>query len=207
MMSTMVIFCILIICQENQTANQTDWYLVQPPGLDVTVEMPSVPRFTEKTLTGVADREEIIVRSRSAVIDEGQASLTFVYHTEPERPKNRDQIDDVLNGAVIGAMALVNGDLITQREIFVDKIHKGRDFVYTCEVSDARQQTTHQMKIRSKVVLIGQRLFSLNYIALKDRYDDDIPDTFFESFKVVKSPKDLPPRPRRGRARELAEEK
>ena len=207
-MSILIILCTLVICQEDQAElqKQEDWYVIEPPGLGVSVEMPTIPQFTEKELTGVADRERIIVRSRISLIDDGQASLTFVYHTEPKRPRNRDQVEDILNGAVTGAMAMVNGELIRQTEIFAGD-HKGRDFLYRCEVSDARRQTKHQMKIQSRVVLVGQRLFSMNYIALEDRYDEEIPSRFFTSFQLVESPRGLPPRPRRGRDRELAEEK
>ena len=201
----LLIVCVSIVLQDD-VETPDEWFLVEPPGIDVAVEMPTIPRFSEQNLKPVRDQPEITVRSRSSLIDEGRTNLTFVYHEEHQRPSNRQQINAVLDGAIIGAIARVNGELILQKEIFVDN-NKGRDFIYKCEVTDAKLQTSHQMKIRSRVILIGRRLFSMNYITLEERYENKLAERFFDSFRVENKPDDLPPRPRPGRARELAEEK
>ena len=182
-----------------------DWFVVAPPGAGATVEMPNVPQFKQQMLQPVRDLEEILIRTRSTVIDNGNTSLTFVYHDELKRPGGRSQINKVLDGAMTGAIALVNGELITEDEIFMGS-HKGRDFSYSCEVSDAKLQKMHELKIRTQILLVNQRLYSLNYISLMTEFDDRTAERFLKSFQLVNTAVDLPPRPRAGRARALAAE-
>ena len=110
-----------------------------------------------------------------------------------------------MDGAVTGAIALVNGEILRQSEIFL-KNFKGRDFVYQCEIDDAKLQKSHRLKIRSRVILVRNRLFSMNYIAEASAYDDELADRYFESFELVNKADDLPPKPRPGRAKALAKQ-
>ena len=201
--SIAVLFSILAV-QSNGI--EDDWHVVSPPGVGASVEMPTIPQFKQQWLQPVRDREEILVRTRSSVINNGNTNLTFVYHDEHRTPVGRIQVKRVLDGAMSGAMALVNGELITQDEIFIGS-HKGRDFVYSCEIGDAKLQKVHDLKIRTKLMLVGQRLYSLNYISVMSDYDENVADRFFDSFQLVNSPNDLPPKPRPGRARALAMKK
>jgi hypothetical protein len=157
--------------------------------------MPSFPKFTEQRLKPVRDLDEIVVRTRSSLSADGTYNLTFVYHDEATTPSSRKQIQAVLDGAVTGAIAMVNGELLDQKEIFL-KSNKGRDFVYRCEIEDALLQTTHNLKIRTRIILVRNRLYSMNYIAEKDVFDNKIADRFFDSFELVNTPSDLPPKPR-----------
>ena len=198
--SIAILFSILAV-QTNGI--EDDWHIVSPPGVGASVEMPTIPQFKQQSLQPVRDRQEILIRTRSSVINNGNTNLTFVYHDEHRTPSGRIQVKRVLDGAMTGAIALVNGELITQEEIFIGS-HKGRDFVYSCEVGDAKLQKVHDLKIRTKLMLVGRRLYSLNYISVISDYDENMADRFFESFQLVNSPKDLPPKPRPGRARALA---
>lgn len=189
-----------------QTGGPADqWFVVSPPGVGARVEMPTIPQFKENSIRPVRDLPEILVRSRSSVINAGNTNLTFVYHDEAEIPAGRNKVNLILNGAMTGAMALVNGELISQEEIFVGS-NKGRDFTYICEISDAKLQRVHDLKIRTRLILVGRRLFSLNYISVVSEYDDSVAERFFNSFELVNKPDDLPPEPRTGRERQLAEE-
>ena len=200
----MLLLWLLLICQDQNGSD--DWAIIEPPKIGARVQMPGTPFFTEQKLRPVRDQEEITVRTRSAMLPSGKENLTFVYHDEHSTPTSRTQIKKVLDGAVTGAIALVNGEIVRQSEIFL-KNHKGRDFVYQCELDDAKLQTTHKLKIRTRVLLVKNRLFSMNYIAEYDSYNDEIADRFFESFELINSAEDLPPKPRPGRARQLAQEK
>ncbi len=182
-----------------------DWVTVAPPRIGAQVRMPSRPFFKEQKIKPIRDEEELIVRSRSAIDPTGKINYTFVYHDQKKTPSNRTEMNAILDGAVTGAIALVNGELVKQNEIFV-KNHKGRDFVYRCEIDDAKLQTSHKLKIRTYIVLVRNRLFSLNYIAEESAYRDVQADAYFKSFELIKTPGDLPPKPRPGRARELAKE-
>ena len=200
----MLLLWLLLICQDQNGSD--NWVTITPPQIGAQIQMPSTPIFSEQKLQPVRDQEEITVRSRSAMMPSGKENLTFVYHDEHTTPTTRTQTNKVLDGAVTGAIALVNGEIVRQSEIFL-KSHKGRDFVYRCELEDAKLQTTHKLKIRTRVLLVRNRLFSMNYIAEYDSYDDEVADRFFESFELVNRANDLPPRPRPGRARQLAQEK
>jgi len=198
---------LLTIVWSFQTGTPTDeWFVVSPPGVEASVEMPTIPKFKQETIRPVRGRPEIMVRSRISAINNGNTSLTFVYYDEPDPPVSRTKINKILNGAMTGAIALVNGEIVTQQEIYVGN-SKGLDFVYTCEVSDAKLQQVHQLRIRTQLIMVGRRLFSLNYISVVGDYDDSVAERFFNSFELVTKPDDLPPRPRAGRARELANEK
>ena len=188
-----------------KAGNQDEWVLIEPPGVGASVEMPTVPRFKEQVIRPVRDLDEIVVKSRSSVLGNGNTNLTFVYHDEQVRPSGRNQISKVLDGAITGAIALVNGELIEQEEIFVGS-NKGRDFVYSCEIKDMKLQLVQNLKIRSQIILVGRRLYSMNYISVLDDYDDGVADRFFTSFQLINVENDLPPKPRLGRAKQLAEE-
>lgn len=199
-----VVACVLL--QDDQSVAKNDWVLIDPPGVGAAIEMPAVPKFVEQKMRPVRNRDEITVRSRSAVVDDGNANFTFVYHDEQNVPYNRDLKNAILDGAMAGAIALVNGELLEQEDIFIDQ-NKGRDFFYTCEIDDLKLQTVHKLKVRSRVVLVGRRLFSMSYIAMADHYEEATAARYFESFKLVNTTPGLPPSPRPGRARELAAEK
>ena len=203
-LSFQIILASILLAQSGELTDQ--WFVISPPGVGASVEMPTLPRYKEETIKPVRDLPEILVRSRSSVINNGNTSLTFVYHDEAQTPSGRTKINRILHGAMTGAVALVNGELISEDEIFVDS-HKGRDFTYSCEINDAKLQRVHDLKIRTKLVLVGKRLFSLNYISVAEDYDDSIAERFFDSFQVVVAPRDLPPKPRTGRAMQLAREK
>lgn len=193
------------ILAASANVDKDEWFVVSPPGVGASVEMPRIPAFNQQRMQPVRDEAEILVRTRSAVINKGNANLTFVYHDENKTPAGRHKIQKVLDGAVTGAVALVNGEVISQREIFLGS-HKGRDVVYSCEIEDVKLQKTHDLKIRTQVILVGRRLYSLNYISVISEYDQNIADRFFESFQLVRATTDLPPKPRAGRARQLAQE-
>ncbi len=199
-----VFACVLL--QSDETVEKNDWVLIAPPGVGAVIEMPAVPKFVEQKMKPVRDRDEITVRSRSAVVDDGNANFTFVYHDERDIAYHRDLKNAILDGAMAGAIALVNGELLEQEDIFIDQ-NKGRDFFYTCEIDDLKLQTVHNLKVRSRVVLVGRRLFSMSYIAMADSYDEATATRYFESFKLVGTTPGLPPAPRLGRAQELAAEK
>ena len=198
-----MIFLLLFLIQDEVPAD--GWVQVQPPRIGAKIEMPSLPSFKEQEITPVRDLPPITVRTRSAMMPGGKANLTFVYHDEANTPSSRRQVQAVLNGAVNGAIALVNGHMVKENEIFI-KNHKGRDFVYRSEIDDVKFQTKHKIKIRTRIILVKNRLFSLNYIAEEDAYDDKTASRYFESFELVKTADDLPPKPRAGRARELAKD-
>lgn len=189
-----------------QDFDSTDrWVMVEPPRVGARIKMPNQPFFQEQVLEPVRDQPKITVRSRSCILPNGKTNLTFVYHDETKTPSNRTQVNAVLDGAVTGAIALVNGELLRQSEFFI-KVNKGRDFVYRCEIDDAKLQTSHKLKIRTRIVLVRNRLFSMNYIAEEKEYRESLADLYFDSFELIKSPSDRPPRPRVGRAEELAKE-
>ena len=199
----MVILALLLVFQSDNT---DDWIKVQPPGVGAEVQMPGTPFFSTIEQQPIQDQAPRIVRTRSINLPSGKENLAFSYHDEQETPNNRFKIKDHLDGSVTGAIALVNGEMIRNDDIFLEN-HKGRDFLYRCELDDAKLQKVFKLKIRSRILLVRNRLYTMNYIAEADVYDDKVAERFFKSFQIVRQPPDLPPTPRAGRARELAEAK
>ena len=131
----MLLMMLFLLCQDQNQGD--DWIIVEPPRIGARIKMPSLPVFTEEKIQPVRDQNEITVRTRSSMLPSGKENITFVYHDEHTNRTSRLQVKSVLDGAVTGAIALVNGEIVRQSDIFL-KNFKGRDFVYLCEIDDAK---------------------------------------------------------------------
>jgi hypothetical protein len=174
-----------------------DWVWVSPHLVGAKVLMPLEPRYVERTFQPVKAEPPVVVRMHLATLPDKTAQFGFGYHDLYRSPgTNRNKIDEILDGARIGAVARVLGKLIDEQEIMVAK-NRGRDFVYTC-IQDERP-----LKIKTRVVLVKKRLFHMNYIAEAQHYDEKLADKMFASFELVDLPVDAPPAPRPGRAKPI----
>jgi len=174
---------------------QNDWIPVKPERAGASVRLPSRPRAYSKTFKPVVDQDPIRTYVFQATDTAGLATFVFTYHDENEAPRNRVQIKKFLDGAVKGGVGRVLGKLEDNKEIMFSK-HRGRDFVYTC--TQSIPETTH-LKIRTRVLMVGARVYQMNYISKAEDYNSNIATEYFDTFKFEKTPKDLPPLPRPGR--------
>lgn len=176
---------------------QNDWIPVNPERAGASVRLPSRPRVYAKTFKPVVDQDPIRIHFFQSTDPEGSATFLFTYHDEHEAPRNRVQIKKFLDGAVKGGVGRVLGKLENSKEIMFSK-HRGRDFVYTC--TQSIPETTH-LKIRTRVLMVGARVYQLNYMSKAEDFNTNVATEFFETFQFEKTPKDLPPLPRPGRAK------
>jgi hypothetical protein len=180
-----------------EDGNMDEWVWVSPHLVGAKVLMPLEPRYVERTFQPVKAEPPVVVRMHLATLPDKTAQFGFVYSDLYRSPgTNRKKIDEVLDGARVGAVARVLGKLIDEEEIMVAK-NRGRDFVYTC-VQDERP-----LKIKTRVVLVKRRLFQMNYIAEAEHFDEKLADKMFASFELVDLPVDAPPAPRPGRAKPI----
>ena len=174
---------------------QNDWIPVKPERAGASVRLPSRPRAYTRTYKPVVDQEPIRTYVFQATDPAGTATFLFNYHDEHVAPRNRVQIKQFLDGAVKAGVGRVLGKLEDDNEIMFSK-HRGRDFVYTC--TQSIPETTN-LKIRTRVLMVGARVYQMNYIAKAEDFNSRVASEYFETFRFEKTPKDLPPLPRPGR--------
>ncbi len=120
--------------------------------------------------------------------------MVFSYHDEHQQPRNRQNIKEYLDGAIKGGVARVLGKFEDQTEIMIGN-YRGREFTYTCTQND------QNLKIRSRVIIVGKRVYQMNYIAKLENFDEQFAKQMFDSFQLENIPQDLPPLPCPGRAK------
>ena len=189
--------CLLILVSPSVAQDAESWIPVKAERAGASVRLPASPRSYSRVLRPVADQDPIRINVYQATKRSGMETFVFTYHDENQTPRNRVQIKRFLDGAVKGGVARVLGKLESQKEIVISK-HRGRDFVYTC-TQHAPNET--DLKIRTRVLMVGSRVYQMNYIAEKSHYSDELADEFFETFRFEKIPNDLPPIPRPGRGK------
>ncbi len=192
-MKILVILMASLIGLQDQKSSST-WVQVSPERAGASVRLPGNPREYSRDLTPVKDQDPIVVRNYQATLPDGSATMVFSYHDEHQQPRNRQKIKEYLDGAIKGGVARVLGKLEDQTEIVIGK-HRGREFTYTCT------QNEQNLKIRSRVIIVGKRVYQMNYIAKMEHFDEQFGKQMFDSFKLENIPQDLPPIPRPGRAK------
>lgn len=191
------LFVAAICFNSNQADAQEGWAPVRYERAGASVRLPSKPRVYSRVFKPVVDQDPIRVNVFQATNKSKTATYVFTYHDENSTPRNRVQVKKFLDGAVKGGVARVLGKKIAEEEIVISK-HRGRDFTYTC--TQSVPETTN-LKIRTRVIMVGARVYQMNYISREAEFNDDLASEYFETFRFEKIPGDLPPIPRPGRAK------
>ena len=195
-----LMFFLASLCA-GEAAAQEGWKLINHERAGASVRLPGKPRSYSRVWKPVVDQDPIRAHLFQSTNDEKTATYVFSYHDENATPRNRVQTKKFLDGAVKGGVTRVVGKKITEEEIRISR-HHGRDFIYTC--TQSVPETTH-LKIRTRVLIVGARVYQMNYITREEEFNNDQATEFFETFRFENIPNDLPPIPRPGRARAKAD--
>lgn len=176
---------------------QDGWTLVKQERAGASVRLPTKPRMYSRVFKPVVEQDPIRVNVFQATNKSKTATFVFTYHDENSKPRNRVQIKKFLDGAVKGGVARVIGKKVADEEIMISK-HRGRDFTYTC--TQNVPETTN-LKIRTRVLMVGARVYQMNYISQESEFNNNLATEYFDTFRFENIPDDLPPIPRPGRAK------
>lgn len=175
-----------------------DWLKIEPTGASASVEMPIKPRYIERIFSPIPDEPPIKVRIHLASLGEDALTCVFSYHDLFDKPDSTAKINATLDGAVNGSVANIMGQLATPEELGLKSnpvVVKKKNFLgrqYVCRF--IREGKVHV--VTAKVFLVGKRLYQLNCIMPEETYDAHLAAKFINSFELVESENDLPPRPR-----------
>lgn len=174
------------------------WITMKPTGARASFEMPSKPRYVERSFSPLLGKPPIKVRLHLSTVADGNLSYVFSYHDLHEIPKDGETTKAALEGAVRGSVANVLGHLVdiqdlgwkTNPMVVRQDKYIGRQFACRFIHSEKRFIVT------SRVFLVGKRLYQLNCIMAEDIFDMNLPAKFLKSFKIIVPEDDSPPRPR-----------
>ena len=179
----MIFGFLLLTCvclQDAPSFPQNDWISVQPKNAGAEVRMPVKPVHRERSFEAVRD-QPVTVNMYSGTTPDKKKSFVFAYHDVFEKIRDKKHEKIILDGAVEGAKGPYIGDLISDQEIMKD-LNRGRDFTIIVN------QNGNLVKIKQRVLLVGQRLYQLNVVSAKEDFDESEAKQFFDSLKLDKKP-------------------
>ncbi len=180
---TIYLFLMALCIQDSQPA--TDGFKISPEGTKISVSMPAEPKVLKRQLEPVPGN---IIEVHIHVLEMAdKVNFTFSYHDENETPTEKSQIKSVLDGAVKIAVVRTLGNL-EKVEPFAIHGHPGRSFEFTCVRGDTPDQTI-ALRVAARVILINNRLYSLNYVAPEKSFDAEQAKKFLDSFAIDKDEK------------------
>ena len=172
----LLLLVIFAVGTQQTAATAQEWIVVQPDEARGRVRMPIEPTASERTIEPVANRP-ITLKLQIALVDK-KFTYMFGYHDQTPAT-NMVEIKNILDGGVKGAITRTFGALEKVEEIKVDGL-LGRQFQYTCI------QGENKLKVASRLILEGGRLYQLNYISPQDAFNAADAKKFLESFESVK---------------------
>jgi hypothetical protein len=105
-------------------------------------------------------------------------SFIVSYHDMVDPVTDTPHQNKILNGAMRGSIARVLGTMIESKKIKLQQ-YPGRQFDYNCK------QYENNLRLSSRIFLVGQRLYQLNVVSHEDDFDERAAKKFFQSFKLV----------------------
>lgn len=161
----------------SHVAESTDgtWLKHAAEGSNAEIMMPATPRFSERTFRPVADEPFIHVKTWLCSANKGQVLFTMSYHDLHKHPHTLKQQQQVLDGAVKGAVAQVVGSSTGATSIKV-RIYPGRKFTYDFALNG------QELRSDAEVYLIGKRQYMLSTIFKQSKYDPELSKRYFETF-------------------------
>ena len=179
----MIFGFLLLTCvclQDAPTVGQNDWVSVKPENAGAEVRMPVKPVHRERSFEAVRD-QTVTVNMYSGTTPDKKKSFVFAYHDVFEEIRDKKQEKLILDGAVEGAKGPYIGDLVSDQEIMKD-LNRGRDFTIIVN------QNGNLVKIKQRVLLVGQRLYQLNVVSAKEDFDESEANKFLNSLELDKKP-------------------
>ena len=163
MKRTLVLFALLIMASLNAFAQDEKWIRFSPAGSGFEIMLPSEP--TEK----VEKRANFTTHMYSSTLGRTVFLISYSdYQTIPAKAleANRDDFNKQMQAT-----------LLSSRNVEFDG-KTGLEF--TSEISAAN--------VKSRIFLVGNRLYQIAALVFKDTQDETRVDRFFQSFAFLKTP-------------------
>lgn len=160
-------------------AEDAEWYTLRPPGTRLVVKMPAEPRHQERVMTPTEDVE---ITQHQYIVTLGEDKHTayfFNYHDLDEAPVGRQQIETVLDTAVGGMIARLDGTAETHKEVRL-RSFRGREVFFRFNDRGGNKYVFH-----SRIYLRQARMYQLNVISKEANYSEDDAMTYLESLKLI----------------------
>ncbi len=159
------------------TTSADEWVKVSVENTNISVLMPSTPVTSQRVISAVAGTKTTVNLN---IVEVGRnKSFVFAYNDVPKKPEDLLQIERILDGGVKGAVARTFGELVSVKKIEVGKL-PGRDFVFECVQGENEQGI--RLRVTSRLVLAGQTLYQMTYVAPLKEHNDAEAKKFVESF-------------------------
>lgn len=163
---------------QNQTEDP-EWVAVRPPGTRLVVEMPAEPRHQERVMTPT---EGVEITQHQYIVTIGEDKHTayfFNHHDLPDVPTGNQQIKTVLDTAVGGMVARLDGATEVHKAIRL-RGNVGREVFFRFNDNSGNKYVFH-----SRIYLREGRMFQLNVVSKEESYSEDNALKYLESLKFT----------------------
>lgn len=147
------------------------WKLYQYKPGNLAVMMPETPKESSSVENTAAG--DITLWQASVI---GTSKAYFVSYSDMPKSTWKGDPKQMLEGARDGAAQRVNGKVVADREIQLDKKYPGREFKVVVD----------KMELTQRVYLVKHRLYQVNMGCLTGSCTDDEIQEFLNSFKMIK---------------------
>jgi hypothetical protein len=153
------------------------WYSIAGSAANADFRMPGKPEYKERSFSPIAGRPAVTNHMYQFHKPNGELSVIVAWLDLHEEPAGRVQRNNVLAGAVSGAVANVLGQLERNDGVKTGN-HSGREFDFTFIFGDKNYSS------RSRVFLAGKRQYRIDVISLKGKEDPELVTKLFDSFLI-----------------------
>ncbi len=160
------------------TLGQPSWQEYQSQAGRYSILMPDKPKEQTQSVNSAAGTLEMYIVS----VENQSGAYLVAYVDYPADLIRSGQENDILDGAVQGGVANVNGKLTRQQDFPLDTI-PGREAEFDAPAQGA-QPATH---IKSRYFLVNNRLYQVMVVAPQRQGLPDAAQKFFDSFKLVEN--------------------
>ncbi len=161
----------------------TDWEIFQSEAGKFQIEMPDLPAVTAQLLTSDLGELEMNVFMHEGEEGIDENILYMVSYTDYPKDKinttemDKAALDVYYKGAVNGSVNNLDGKLVTEKTITIFG-HEAREV----KVDYMNGQAIMKMQI----LLIENRMYALQVIALAENEGNEAQNRFFNSFELLK---------------------
>jgi len=160
------VLLIILLVAFSASGLQNNWVKIEPLGGGFSVMIPSVPKEQNKIDETYSSHSlSAVTPSTVYIVEYGDYAPSIHLDVPGELAANRDNF-----------VKSVEGKLISSKEINLDG-HPGLEFI----------AENSQASMKSRVYVIGNRVFTLAVAVLNGKSDAENVDRFFGSFAFVKS--------------------
>jgi len=165
--------------------SQNEWYKLQIPEQGYSIEFPSQPKASNKTIPSEIGQLLIKMQILDYSKEANKSTLLYLtnhtlYPEEQENFKDTANLSTFYKGAIHGAVTNVNGKLISEKNIFYGK-NPGKEIKIDYGNGYAI--------ITARMFLIGYDMYMMQVITESAKDNNAEMLQFFDSFKLIEKTK------------------